>query len=184
MSTLPVAIHSAAQVRALDRHAIDDLQIPSYTLMARAGEAALGALRSCWPSAQRIAVVCGPGNNGGDGYVLARLARQQRLEVVAIGLHESGRLQGDALRAHDDFVAAGGTVAEWQTNCLRGVDVVVDAIFGVGLSRTVAGIAAEAIAAINDSDAHVLALDIPSGLHADTGEILGVAVHAERTVTF
>jgi hydroxyethylthiazole kinase-like uncharacterized protein yjeF len=184
MSTLPVAVHTADQVRALDRHAIEDLQIPSYTLMTRAGEAALGALRSCWPSVQRIAVVCGPGNNGGDGYVLARLAREQRLQVVAIGLHEPARLQGDARRAHDDFLATGGTVGEWQTNCLRGADVVVDAIFGVGLSRPVAGAAAEAIAAINDSDAHVLALDIPSGLHADTGEILGDAVHAERTVTF
>jgi NAD(P)H-hydrate epimerase len=184
MSTLPVAVHTADQVRALDRHAIDDLQIPSYTLMTSAGEAALSALRSCWPSAQRIAVVCGPGNNGGDGYVLARLAREQRLEVVAIGLHEPARLQGDARRAHDDFVAAGGTVGAWHANCLRGTDVVVDAIFGVGLSRPVAGIAAEAIAAINHSDAHVLALDIPSGLHADTGEILGDAVHAERTVTF
>jgi len=184
MSTLPVAVHTADQVRALDRHAIDDLHIPSYTLMTRAGEAALGALRSCWPSAHRIAVVCGPGNNGGDGYVLARLAREQRLEVVAIGLHESARLQGDARRAHDDFVAAGGTVGTWHANCLRGIDVVVDAIFGVGLSRPVTGITAEAIAAINHSEAHVLALDIPSGLHADTGEILGDAVRAERTATF
>jgi len=184
MSSLPVAVHTADQVRALDRHAIDDLQIPSYTLMTRAGEAALGALRSCWPSAQRIAVVCGPGNNGGDGYALARLAREQRLEVVAIGLHEPAGLQGDARRAHDDFVAAGGTVSVWHPTCLRETDVVVDAIFGVGLSRPVAGVAAEAIAAINDSDAHVLALDIPSGLHADTGGILGDAVHAERTVTF
>src|SRR5688500_10349676 len=140
MSTLPVAVHTAAQVRALDRHAIDDLHIPSYTLMTRAGEAALGALRSCWPSAQRVAVVCGPGNNGGDGYVLARLARAQRLAVVVIGLHEPGRLEGDARRAHDDFVAAGGTVDGWQSNCLRGVDAVVDAIFGVGLSRPVAGV--------------------------------------------
>ncbi len=184
MSTLPVAIHTADQVRALDRHAIDDLQIPSYTLMTRAGEAALGALRSCWPSTQRIAVVCGPGNNGGDGYVLARLARAQRLEVVAIALHEPARLEGDARRAHDDFLAAGGTVGAWHENCLRGVDVIVDAIFGVGLSRPVAGVAAEAILAINDCDAHVLALDIPSGLHADTGEILGVAVRAKRTLTF
>src|SRR6185369_16073216 len=109
MSSLPVAVHTADQVRALDRHAIDDLQIPSYTLMTRAGEAALGALRSCWPSVQRLAVVCGPGNNGGDGYVLARLARARRLEVVVVGLHESGGLQGDARRAHDEFVAAGGT---------------------------------------------------------------------------
>jgi hydroxyethylthiazole kinase-like uncharacterized protein yjeF len=184
MSPLPVSVHTAAQVRALDRHAIDDLQIPSYTLMTRAGEAALGALRSCWPSAQRIAVVCGPGNNGGDGYVLARLAREQRLEVVAIGLHEPARLQGDARRAHDDFLAAGGTVGNWHANCLRGADVVVDAIFGVGLSRPVAGVAAEAIAAINACAAHVFALDIPSGLHADSGEILGVAVRAERTLTF
>jgi NAD(P)H-hydrate epimerase len=184
MSSLPVAVHTADQVRALDRHAIDDLQIPSYTLMTRAGEVALAALRSCWPSAQRIAVVCGPGNNGGDGYVLARLAREQRLEVVAIGLHDPARLQGDARRAHDDFLAAGGTVGAWHANCLRGTDVVVDAIFGVGLSRAVAGLAAEAIAAVNDSDAHVLALDIPSGLHADTGEILGDAVRADRTVTF
>ena len=184
MSSLPVAVHTAAQVRALDRHAIDDLQIPSYTLMTRAGEAALGALRSCWPSAQRIAVVCGPGNNGGDGYVLARLAREQRLEVVAVGLHEPARLQGDARRAYDDFLAAGGTVGSWHADCLRGMDVIVDAIFGVGLSRPVDGVAAEAIAAINHSDARVLALDIPSGLHADTGEILGDAVHAERTVTF
>ena len=176
MSTLPVAVHTAAQVRALDRLAIDDLQIPSYTLMTRAGEAALGALRSCWPSAQRIAIVCGPGNNGGDGYVLARLAREQRLEVVAIGLNEPARLQGDAQRAHDDFLGAGGSVVGWDPNCLRGADVVVDALFGVGLSRPIAGVAAEAIAAINECDAHVLALDIPSGLHADTGEILGAAV--------
>src|SRR5688572_29407591 len=131
MSSLPVTIHTAAQVRALDRHAIEDLQIPAYTLMTRAGEAALSALRRCWPSAQRIAVVCGPGNNGGDGYVLARLARGQRLEVVAIGLHDPGGLQGDARRAHDDFVAAGGTVGAWHANSLRGADIVVDAIFGV-----------------------------------------------------
>src|ERR1043165_730672 len=137
MSSLPVAVHTADQVRALDRHAIDELQIPSYTLMTRAGEAALSVLRGCWPSAQRIAVVCGPGNNGGDGYVLARLARQQRLEVVAIGLHEPARFPGRARSAYDDFIAAGGTVGGWQANCLRGADVVVDAIFGVGLSRPV-----------------------------------------------
>src|SRR5688572_11953541 len=128
MSTLPVAVHTAAQVRALDRHAIDDLQLPSYSLMTRAGEAALGALRSCWPSAQRIAIVCGPGNNGGDGYVLARLAREQRLEVAVFGLHEPGRLQGDARRAHDDFVAAGGTAGAWQANCLDSAEILGDAV--------------------------------------------------------
>ena len=184
MSSLPVAVHTADQVRALDRHAIDELHIPSYTLMTRAGAAALGVLRSCWPSAQHVVVVCGPGNNGGDGYVLARLARAQRLDVVAIRLHEPAQLQGDARRAYDDFVAAGGTVVGWHADCLRRADVIVDAIFGVGLSRPVAGVAAEAIAALNDSGKHVLALDIPSGLHADSGEILGDAVRAARTIAF
>lgn len=184
MSSLPVAVHTADQVRALDRHAIDDLGIPSYTLMTRAGDAALDVLRSCWPSTEHVAIVCGPGNNGGDGYVLARLARAQRLDVVAIALHEPARLQGDARRAHEDFIAAGGTVIGWHSDCLRDADVIVDAIFGVGLSRPVAGVAAEAIAAINDSEKSVLALDIASGLHADTGEVLGCAVRAARTLAF
>lgn len=184
MSSLPIAVHTAAQVRALDRYAIETLHIPSYTLMTRAGEAALNSLRSCWPSAQRIVVVCGPGNNGGDGYALARLARADRVDVVAVALSDPSQLTADARRAHDDFVAAGGTVRSWHGDCLRQADVIVDAIFGVGLSRPVTGIAAEAIRAINDSHAHVFAIDIPSGLHADSGAVLGAAVIAERTVTF
>src|SRR6476620_4448222 len=135
MSSLPVAVHTADQVRALDRHAIDDLQIPSYTLMTRAGEAALDALRSCWPSKQRIAVVCGPGNNGGDGYVLARLAQAMRIDVTVVSLGDTARLSRDAKRAHDDFVAAGGGVQSWSDGCLDKAEVIVDAIFGTGLSR-------------------------------------------------
>ncbi|HEX7011174.1 MAG TPA: NAD(P)H-hydrate dehydratase [Steroidobacteraceae bacterium] len=184
MDSLPVAVHTAGQVRALDRHAIEDLGIPSYTLMTRAGEAGLRSLRTCWPSAERVLVVCGPGNNGGDGYVLARAAREQRLDVVVATLADVSQLSGDAKRAHDDYVAAGGKVEPWNETLLRDVDVVVDAIFGVGLSRPVTGLAAEAIKVINECGARVLALDIPSGLHADTGEVLGTAVAAERTLTF
>lgn len=184
MTSLPLAVHTAAQVRELDRHAIEDLGIASYTLMTRAGEAALGALRSCWPSTQRVLIVCGPGNNAGDGYVLARLARAQRLHVSVVSVVDTAQLRGAAQRAHDDFIAAGGTVAAWEPNCVRHADVIVDAIFGVGLSRPVTGAIADAIRAINESGAHVLALDIASGLHADTGETLGIAVFAERTVTF
>src|SRR4026207_1067640 len=128
MSSLPVAVHTAAQVRALDRHAIDDLQIPSYTLMTRAGEAALGALGRCLPAARRPAATAGPGRDRGGGYVLARLAREQRLEVVAVGLQEPARLQGDARRAYDDFLAAGGTVGRWHADCLRGMDGIAGAI--------------------------------------------------------
>lgn len=173
MDALPSTIHTAAQVRALDRYAVDELKIPSYTLMTRAGEAAFAALRSCWPSAQRVLVICGPGNNGGDGYVLARLARAQKMSVAVVALGDAAQLTGDARRAYEDFAAAGGAARSWAEDCLRQVDVVVDAIFGIGLARPIGGQVAAVIRAINDSAARVLALDIPSGLNADTGEVLG-----------
>ncbi|MBM0108756.1 NAD(P)H-hydrate dehydratase [Steroidobacter sp. S1-65] len=184
MKPLPLAVHTAAEVRALDRHAIDDLHIPSYTLMTQAGEAAVLALRSCWPSKQRIVVICGPGNNGGDGYVAARLARSMRIDVSLISLVDPAKLRGDARRAHDDFVAAGGIVQPWSEDCLANAEVVIDAIFGTGLSRSLDAAMIERIHAINDCGAPILSLDIPSGLDADTGAVWGAAIMAERTLSF
>jgi NAD(P)H-hydrate epimerase len=184
MKPLPLAVHTAAQVRALDRHAIDDLHIPSYTLMTHAGEAAVVALRSCWPSKQRIAVLCGPGNNGGDGYVVARVAQSMRINVTAISLSDPARLQGDARRAHDDFIAAGGVVHGWSDGCLANAEVIVDAIFGTGLSRPLEPTMIERINAINERGVPILSLDIPSGLDADTGFVWGAAILAERTLSF
>ena len=102
-------IYSAAQVRALDRRAIEQFGVPGYDLMTRAGRAALDALRAGWPHARSVGVLCGPGNNGGDGYVLARLAREQGLRVAAFTLGDPAALRGDAKRAFDDFSAAGGS---------------------------------------------------------------------------
>ena len=184
MKPLPLAVHTAAQVRALDRHAIDDLHIPSYTLMTQAGEAAAVALRSCWPSKQRVVVVCGPGNNGGDGYVLARVAQSMRIDVTVVSLSDTAQLRGDAKRAHDDFVAAGGGVQSWTDGCLANAEVIVDAIFGTGLSRTLDATMIERIHAINDCGVPILALDIPSGLDSDTGAVWGAAIAAERTLSF
>lgn len=184
MANLPLAVHTAAQLRALDRHAIEDLGIPGYTLMTSAGEAALTTLRSYWPAAQRILVLCGPGNNGGDGYVLARLARARRLDVRVIASADPQSLRGDAQRAWQDFVAAGGATSEWSDDCLDHAEVLVDAVFGIGLSRPVDPEMAARIQAINERQVPVLALDIPSGLDADTGRILGAAIHAERTLSF
>lgn len=184
MSHLPIAVHTAAQVRALDRHAIDDLGIPSYALMTRAGEAGLALLRRGWSDAQRILVLCGPGNNGGDGYVLARCARAQGMDVSVVALSEPQRLGGDARRAYEDFVAAGGVALAWDPQYLGGCEVVVDAIFGTGLTRPVEGDIAAAIRAVNASGLPVLALDIPSGLHADTGEVLGSAIVARCCLSF
>src|SRR3954469_25359432 len=104
----PTAIYSAAQVRALDRFEIEERKVPGYTLMTRAAEAALKLLRARWPQARRLAVVCGAGNNGGDGYVLARLARGEGLDVRVLAATSAGRLTGDARRAHDDWLSAGG----------------------------------------------------------------------------
>ncbi|HMN43431.1 MAG TPA: NAD(P)H-hydrate dehydratase [Povalibacter sp.] len=184
MATLPLAIHTAAQVRELDRHAIDDLGIAGYTLMTAAGDAALTTLRSYWPAAQRIVVLCGPGNNAGDGYVLARLARARRLDVVVIALSDPASLRGDARRAWQDFIAEGGSTRDWSDDCLENAEVIVDAIFGIGLSRNIDGAMAQCIARVNEAAAPILAIDIPSGLDADTGRILGAAIHAERTLTF
>ncbi|MET0499347.1 MAG: NAD(P)H-hydrate dehydratase [Steroidobacteraceae bacterium] len=184
MTKLPLAVHTAAQVRAFDQHAIDVLHIPAYDLMCRAGEAALGALRSCWPASQRVVVICGSGNNGGDGYVIARLAREERLQVTVIGLTPLSDLRGAALRAANEFVAAGGEIAPWSDTCVDGAEIIVDAIFGTGLSRDVNERIAECIGVINRAGAPVLALDIPSGLHADSGRIMRAAVHADRTIAF
>lgn len=183
MHPLPLAIHTAEQVRALDRHAIDALRIPGFTLMTRAGEAALRALCELWPHATRVVVLCGPGNNGGDGYVLARLAREQGLHADAVSLVPPESLQGDAARAFQDFASSGGSIVPWDTKLLT-ADVIVDAMFGTGLSRALDPTSASIVEAINASAKPILALDIPSGLHADSGAILGAAVRAHCTMTF
>lgn len=184
MVNLPLAIHTAAQVRALDRHAIQDLGIAGYALMTSAGEAALTALRSYWPAAQNVVVLCGPGNNAGDGYVLARLARARKLDVTVVALSDPRQLRGDARQAWEDFLASGGSTVEWSDDCLEAAEAVVDAIFGIGISRALDPQMTERIRIINECRAPILALDIPSGLDADTGQMHGAAVHAERTLTF
>jgi hydroxyethylthiazole kinase-like uncharacterized protein yjeF len=180
----PAGIYTAAQVRELDRCAIEHFDVPGYELMTRAGHAALNALRRAWPEARSLSVFCGPGNNGGDGYVLARIARAQGLGVHLFALAEPATLRGDARRACDDFLAAGGRCETWPPQAAQFADVVVDAIFGTGLTREVDGRAAEVIAAIDLAGRPVLAIDIPSGLHADDGRALGLAVRADRTITF
>lgn len=177
-------IYRAAQVRELDRRAIQDQGIPGYTLMTRAATAALRKLRAHWPRARRIRVVCGAGNNAGDGYALARLAKTVGLDVRVGYLCDPARLQGDALTAHSEALAAGVMMAPFDARLCADVDVLVDALLGTGLERTVVDDWAAAIEAMNTAAAPILALDIPSGLHADTGAVLGCAIRAELTVTF
>jgi hydroxyethylthiazole kinase-like uncharacterized protein yjeF len=184
MNTLPRNVYSAEQVRAMDRYAIEQLGIAGYTLMTRAGEAALDLLGESWPAARRLLVLCGAGNNGGDGYVLARLARAAGLSVSTAALSEPASLRGDAARAYQDFAAAGGVAIPFAPAMLGDCDVVVDALLGTGLDRDVAGPLAACIEAVNACGKPVLALDLPSGLNADDGRRMGCAIRADRTITF
>lgn len=180
----PKLLYRAAQVRELDRTAIDDLGIRGYELMNRAASAAFAALRKRWPGAQRLVVLCGSGNNGGDGFVLARLARAAGLEAEVYQPAGIAAGKGDALTARRDWEASGGIVADFDAACLDRPAVVVDSLLGTGLERPVGGSYADVISAVNRADLPVLALDIPSGLDADTGRALGCAVRAGLTVTF
>jgi NAD(P)H-hydrate epimerase len=184
MPALPLALYTAAQVRALDRHAIETHGIPAYTLMERAGAAAARTLSQRWPHAERVLLICGSGNNGGDGYVLARLLRARGLTVEVLALADPAALRGDARTAYRDYVSAGGGTVGWGAVSLAEQHVIVDGIFGTGLSRPLDGRVVDYIDAINDCGVPILALDIPSGLGADTGRALGAAVRADCTVSF
>lgn len=183
MQALGGALYTAGQVRDLDRRAIHELGIPGYELMTRAGHATLNALRALWPATRSMTVLCGPGNNGGDGYVVARVARAQGVSTHVVALGDPRQLAGDARHAYDDFVAAGGRCEPWSPAVLES-DVIVDALYGTGLARAVGGEAAAMIEAVNASGRPVVAVDVPSGLHADSGAVLGVAARAAVTVTF
>lgn len=174
-------LYTAAQLRELDRHAIEDLGIAGFDLMQRAAGAAWRVLCARWPRAQRLAVLCGGGNNGGDGYLLACQARAAGLPTIVLALAEPATT--DARRARDAWRDGGGETLAAEHG-VPAADVYADAIFGIGLARPVEGVAAQAIRHLHATGKPVLSLDVPSGIDADTGAVFGVAVHADVTVSF
>lgn len=181
---LPATAYSAEQVRELDRIAIEEFDILGYTLMHRAAVFSYQQLKKKWPDAKSITVVCGAGNNAGDGYVLAGLAQEDGKQVSVLYLSEPEKLKGDAVTAYKYLQASNIKSSKFIADDLIGADVIVDAIFGTGLDRDVEGDYTDAINAINASSASVLSIDIPSGLNADTGNAMNVAVNADVTATF
>ncbi|HET8942213.1 MAG TPA: NAD(P)H-hydrate dehydratase [Rudaea sp.] len=175
-------LYSTNQVRSFDRSAIETLGIPGYDLMQRAATAAWHVLRAKWPQARRIAVFCGAGNNGGDGYLLACLVREAGLEAFVVELAPPARA-GDAERACAQWRSAGGQTVRADAE-LPLADVHVDALFGTGLTRAIDGDARKLIERLNASGRPLLALDLPSGIDANTGSVLGIAVRATVTISF
>jgi len=188
MPSLPKQLYRAEQVRALDRIAIEHFNIPGIDLMQRAGQASFRAMRLRWPRARSIAVFCGAGNNGGDGFIIARLAYEAGLSVTVYCLAQLSRIRGDAKLALEQLQTTPVPILIFTGEFDAATELVVDALLGTGLSGPVEGEYAQAIECINrqrhNTRCAVVSVDIPSGLHADTGTILGVAVHADQTVTY
>lgn len=176
-------LYTAAQVRELDRLAIAS-GIFGIELMSRAGLAAFRQVQQRWPDHSPVEVFCGGGNNGGDGYIIAALAKADGLPVRVWALADPGLLRGDTALAMQRAVDAGVEIQSWQGEEPDLNSVIVDAMLGTGLSGLVREKYAQAIAVINASAAPVLAIDVPSGLCSDTGSQLGVAVRASATISF
>jgi ADP-dependent NAD(P)H-hydrate dehydratase / NAD(P)H-hydrate epimerase len=183
---------TAAQSRELDRLSQERHAIASYSLMTRAGEAVAEAAARRWPERINagVLVVAGRGNNGGDGMVAARRMADSGMLVRVILLGSIGELRGDARRAYEDWVTADRRVVEATSQQAVSsafadrAGIIIDAIFGTGLNAEVKGLARYAVEQINRAAAAVTAVDIASGVNADSGAIMGAAVEAGLTVTF
>ena len=190
-SPLPTDLYRAVAVRELDRQAIEEQGIPGFTLMRRAAKAAFNVLQAAWPEVENITIVCGTGNNGGDGYVMASIARQQGIAVRVVQCGDADKIRGDALQARQLALQDGVEVIPLTENLMIETGVIVDAVLGTGLIGAVRAEARQAIDMMNSSACPVLAVDVPSGLCSDTGRLMAsvagdqsAAVYAEHTVSF
>jgi len=186
MDATPIArgtpLYDGAALRALDTQAGERLG-DGFALMARAGQAAWRELLARWPEVQRIVVVCGPGNNGGDGYELCRYAHQSGRDARVLRIDAHRPRTALAQRACEAYREAGGRIKAFSDGFGK-AELVVDALFGIGLSREPDADAAKVIDAINASGLPVFSLDVPSGLDADRGSAPGRVVRATHTLQF
>ena len=178
------ALYTAQQTRALDRCAIDEQGLPGITLMSRAANAAFDSLINTWSDPECVQVLCGTGNNGGDGFLIADLAHKRGIRTQVLQVGDPAKISGDALLARNQALSNGVPIESFDDGAVIPLGVVVDALLGTGLGGEVRGAYAEAIDEINAAGTAVLAVDIPSGLCSDTGRVLGRAVRADLTVSF
>lgn len=178
-----VALYQNHQIRELEQLAAES-GIDAYELMVRAGEAALKSLIKHWPTLKEITVCCGKGNNGGDGLVIARLAHQQGFKVTVYSLAQPTDYRGPAAQAAQACEKQGISIQPFPAPlCFEG-GVIIDALLGSGLKGEIQSPYTEIITAINEAEEPVLAVDVPSGVNADTGEVQATAVKADLTINF
>jgi len=182
---------SRDEVRGIDARALDEFKLPTIVLMENAGRGAAEWLLDTVGSG-RVVIACGPGNNGGDGGVVARHLDAWGFDVRIAWFCDPARLKGDAATQRDilerskipaEIVVVDASPERIDALWL-GADWLVDGLLGTGLTRAVEGLLARAIASMNRSRLPILALDLPSGLDADTGQALGEAIRATATATF
>jgi NAD(P)H-hydrate epimerase len=184
---------TTTQMREADRRTIEEIGLPSIVLMENAGRQVVAAMESSFDglASMRIAVLCGRGNNGGDGFVVARTLFERNLDVGVYLVGQAAEVKGDArvnldvLRNVGVDVVEVGDAAAWELHGtdVLGSDVIVDALFGTGLNTPLSGLAETVVADLNASARPVVSIDLPSGLSADGPEVPGPAVHANVTVT-
>lgn len=183
MQKLPEKLYLSRQIREMDRIAIEDRGILGIDLMRQAGIAVFEVIRGHY-SNSKVIVFCGHGNNAGDGFVVARLALESGYKVEVYHLSKPENIQGDALIAYKDYIQAGGMTTKLAIKSDLTEGVIVDALLGTGLNREVSGYYEQAVSYINASSNPVISVDIPSGLNANTGSLMGCAVKADFTVSF
>ena len=182
--SIPHSVWSADWLRTAEKQAADDLGLTLYELMQRAGAAAFNLARELYPQSQHWLVACGHGNNGGDGYVVARLAQAAGIQVTLLALESDKPLPEEAACARDAWLDAAGVIHAPEHTWPDDIDLVIDAVLGIGLSNAPRDTAAQLIEKCNQHAAPVIALDIPSGLLAETGLTPGAVINASHTLTF
>lgn len=185
MHPIKIPVYQTAQIKEFEYIASQKFGISNYTLMQRAGKAAFDFCLRRWPQIQKIAVFCGSGNNGGDGYIFSLLAHERGLKVKILQIGNPSSQQSEAFEAFQSCQNAGVPFEPFHENVdLNHPDLIVDAICGIGLRETLRADTIHVLEKIEALHVPILAIDIPTGIEADTGRVLGKALHASATVTY
>ena len=182
--SIPHSIWPADELRRAEKTAAESLGIPLYELMQRAGQAAFDVARDAYPASRHWLILCGHGNNGGDGYVVARLAQGAGIRVTLLAQVSEKPLPEEAQAARDAWLAADGVIHQFNIPWPLDVDLIIDGLLGTGLQNAPRDNVVSLIEQANHFPAPIIALDIPSGLNAQTGATPGAVVQAAYTITF